>query len=287
MPLFKSLLLSLYYHGTLPWRSVRNAHRAELGQAPVMVLFYHRIADCVPNDWTASNANFARQIRWLKQHFDMVTLGEAQRRIASGDNDRPSISITFDDGYAENCQQALPLLIREGIPCTYFVASSFVKSGKPFPHDGARGKPLRPNTPAEIRQLARSGIEIGAHTRTHADLGQIDDPAQLYEEIVGSKHDLEDLTGKAVRYFAFPYGQHCNLNPLAFQIARDNGFQAVCSAYGGFNFPGEDSFHVQRIHVDDDMVRLKNWVTVDPRKIRATRRYDYEADVCPVVGATP
>ncbi len=287
MPFWKSLILSLYYRGTLPWRSVCNAHRAEAGRAPAMVLFYHRIADREPNDWTASNANFARQIRWLKDHFDMVTLGEAQRRVASGDNDRPCVSITFDDGYAENCQQALPLLIREGVPCTYFVASSFVASGKPFPHDLARGRPLRPNSPAEIRQLAQAGIEIGAHTRTHVDLGQIDDPARLYDEIVGSKHDLEDLTGKAVRYFAFPYGQHRNLNPLAFQIARDNGFQGVCSAYGGFNFPADDSFHLQRIHVDDDMVRLKNWVTVDPRKIRANHRYCYQADASQAAGATP
>ncbi len=48
----------------------------------------------------------------------------------------------------------------------------------------------------------------------------------------------------------------------------------MCSAYGGFNFPGDDPFHLQRIPVDDDMIRLKNWVTQDPRKI-CTPRFEY------------
>ena len=67
----------------------------------------------------------------------MVSLAEAQRRLASGRNDRPCVSITFDDGYADNCDQALPLLIRERIPCTYFVTTRNVIDGKPFPHDVA------------------------------------------------------------------------------------------------------------------------------------------------------
>ena len=41
----------------------------------------------------------------------------------------------------------------------------------------------------------------------------------------------------------------------------------VCSAYGDYNFPGDDPFHIRRIHVDD-MLRLKNWGTIDPRRLR-------------------
>ena len=51
------------------------------------------------------------------------------------------------------------------------------------------------------------------------------------------------------------------------------GYAGVCSAYGGFNFPGDDPFHLQRIHADDDLIRLKNWVTVDPRKLQETRQF--------------
>lgn len=271
----KRLLLNLYYGGSYPLRAWRNAQRRRQGRAPIMVLFYHRIADDRPNDWTASNATFARQIKWLKRRFEMVSLSEAQRRIRAGRNNTPCVSITFDDGYADNCTHALPLLIAERIPCTYFVATQFILEGTPFPHDMARGEPLTPNTPRQIRELSLAGIEMGVHTRTHADLGRTLDPKQLYDEIVVAREELARLTGREARYFAFPFGQHANLNPRAFQVAREAGYAGVCSAYGGFNFPGDDAFHLQRIHVDDDMIRLKNWVTVDPRKLRSIERYDY------------
>ncbi len=106
------------------------------------------------------------------------------------------------------------------MPCTYFVCSGNVLCGKPFPHDVRRGHPLFPNTPEEIRRLADAGIDIGAHTRWHADLGGISDEAQLYEELILPQRELEAITGRPVRYFAFPYGQHANLGPAAFRMAR-------------------------------------------------------------------
>jgi hypothetical protein len=69
------------------------------------------------------------------------------------------------------------------------------------------------------------------------------------------------------------------LNAEAFRLARRAGYQGVCSAYGGYNWPGEDAFHLQRIHADPDMLRLKNWLTFDPRKQRRTERFVYEDQV--------
>jgi hypothetical protein len=54
-------------------------------------------------------------------------------------------------------------------------------------------------------------------------------------------------------------------------MARDAGYRGVCSAYGGYNFPGDDAFHLQRIHGDAEMIRLKNWITMDPRKLTVPR----------------
>jgi peptidoglycan/xylan/chitin deacetylase (PgdA/CDA1 family) len=272
-----NLLLNLYYYGSQPLRRWRNACRSLAGRAPVIVLFYHRIAEDRANAWTTSPRVFARHIRWLKKHFDMVSLAEAQQRIKGPRNERPAVSITFDDGYADNCRFALPLLLGQRIPVTYFVSTAHVLEGLPFLHDLKRGKTLAPNTPQEIRTLAEHGVEIGAHTRTHANLGRIRDSERLWYELAGGKEDLERLTGKPVRYFAFPFGQHSSLNRDAFRLARDCGYEAVCSAYGGYNFPGDDSFHLQRIHADNDMIRLKNWMTVDPRKVKQLRRFAYES----------
>ena len=105
----------------------------------MIVLFYHRIADDAANPWTASNAVFERQIDWLGRHYEFVPLAEAQRRLRAGSNSRPVVSITFDDGYADNCTHALPLLIERRIPCTYFVTTHHILTGEAFPHDLAHG----------------------------------------------------------------------------------------------------------------------------------------------------
>lgn len=265
---WKQLLLATYYYGQLPLRTLDRLRRSARGQAPLMILFYHRIADSQPNDWTMSNACFAEQIDWLQAHFDLISLSELQRRIRSDSNRRPAVSITFDDGYADNCTAALPLLLKRQIPVTYFVSLQHVAHGEPFPHDVAAGTPLRPNTLLELRQMSREGIEIGAHTRTHADLGKIRDAQVLFDEVVTARDELAAAIGCEVRYFAFPFGMPQNMTADAFELARAAGYAGVCSAYGGYNYPGEEAFHLQRMHGDPLLLRLKNALSVDPRKER-------------------
>jgi peptidoglycan/xylan/chitin deacetylase (PgdA/CDA1 family) len=195
-------------------------------------------------------------------------LAEAQSRIASGHNDRPTACITFDDGYADNRRAAIPLLLAQRIPFTYFVSTNHVLGGERFSHDVEAGQPLEVNTLAHLRELASAGVEIGAHTRSHANLGGQLSFEKTFDELVGSKHELETAVGCNVRYFAFPYGKHENLSAAAFHIAFEAGFSGVCSAYGGYNFPGDDAFHLRRFHADCEFVRFKNWLTVDSRKRR-------------------
>ena len=128
-------LLSAYYLATLPARRRAAIDRAARQTEPVRVLFYHRVADRDSNPWTMSRAEFAAQLRWLRARFDLVDLAEAQRRIAAGQNRRPTACITFDDGYAENLEFALPLLIREQVSrinvCLFCmdIARSFLMKG--------------------------------------------------------------------------------------------------------------------------------------------------------------
>ena len=238
------------------------------------MLFYHRVANEKLNDWTIPTRVFEKQIDWLRRRFDVVSLAEAQSRIASGSNRIPTVSITFDDGYADNLGFAVPLLRRYQIPFTYFVSTDHGLGGKPFPQDVEIGQPLAPNTAAEIRELAAAGVEIGGHTRSHADLGRKLSEAKLVDEIAGCKRSLELVINRPVRYFAFPYGQHENLAVAGFRVAFDAGYEGVCSAYGGYNFPGDDPFHIRRIHADPEFIRLKNWLTVDPRKLALQNDFD-------------
>ncbi len=283
MRLWKKIALEAYWYGSLPYRWWFRRRMTTAGQVPVTILFYHRVADRCPNAWTLSTGEFERQIAWLRQNTDIVSLQEAQRRIASGHNTRPTSCITFDDGYADNCRFALPLLMRHRLPATYFVSMGHVFHGKPFPHDVQVGVPLPVNSIDDLKQMAGNGIEIGLHTRWHADLGQVTDEAQLHDEVVAAGRELADAVSHPVRYFAFPYGLHENLNARAIQLAREAGYLGVCSAYGAYNFPGEDAFHLQRIHADPQWVRFKNWVTIDPRK---TAR-EPQCDVDPIASPSP
>jgi peptidoglycan/xylan/chitin deacetylase (PgdA/CDA1 family) len=270
MPLWKAILLGLYCHGTAPLRWRWMARASQAGRAPVMVVYYHRIADDGQGEWTFPCELFRRQIDWMRRRFDMVSLTEAQRRLREG-NPRPCVSISFDDGYAVNSRTALPMLADLQIPCTYFVSVRNVLGGVPFPHDVARGVPLPVNTVSELRDMAAAGVEIGCHTRTHADLGRIADPDALFDEVVTAGAELQAAIGRQVRYFAFPYGLRPNLNAAAFRMAAEHGYDGVCSAYGGYNWPGDDPFHLQRIPGDRSTIRLQNWLTGDPRKLHVPR----------------
>ena len=275
MPLWKQILLNLYYHASYPVRTWNYWREVSKDHLPIIILFYHRIADDRANAWTVSNAMFSRQIDWLERHFQLVSLEEAQRRIRQGYNHQTCISITFDDGYADNCQQAIPLLVKKRIPCTYFVTLQNVMKEEPFSHDLMLGHHLAPNNLEQLRAMAAAGVEIGGHAYTHADLGAITDPRLLHQEVVTAKEDLQKALGRPIRYFAFPYGQHKNLGSMAFKLVEQAGYAGACSAYGGLNYPGDDPFHLQRIAVDDNMIHLKNWVTMDPRKLH-THRFEYQ-----------
>lgn len=271
---WKAALLTAYYQASRPARWLWRQQQAQVGQLPIVVLFYHRVAGDVATPWTCSNHDFTRQMRWLQKHFDLLSLAEVQERVRSGRNTRPAVAITFDDGYAENCDVALPLLVELKIPCAYFVSTRYVVDRLPFPHDIACGQRFAPNTPDQIKMFAAAGIEMGAHTRTHPDLAQIHDPHRLHDEVVTASEELQALAGTPVRYFAFPFGQHVNLNPQVFELCHEVGFDGVCSAYGGANFPGDDAFHIQRVATDTELIRIKNRVT---RPIRPTDvvRYEY------------
>ena len=276
MGFLRELGINAYYFGTLPARLRALRKDARLGRAAVVVLAYHRVADVAGTPWTMTHAMFERHIDWLSKHVDLISLEEAQRRIRSGRNERLSAVITFDDGYADNNARALPLLVERKIPCTYFVTLRNVLDGSPFTHDVALGRPSRPNSIEELRDWSRRGIEIGTHGFEHADMAKVRDDAEIERQIIEPKHRLEEELGRPVRYFAFPFGLYANLSSRVFQIASGGGYAGVLSAYGGYNFPGEDPFHLQRVLVDNQMARLRNRATVDPRK-RVVTRFEYGA----------
>ncbi len=258
-------LLRAYYWATLPARRRRLRTWAADGIAPITILFYHRVHEDRATPWTTHPRAFRRQIAWLLDHADLVSLQEAQTRLQRGNfSCRPTVAITFDDGYEDNLASALPLLIQHAVPCTYFVTAENVLRGLPFEHDRAYGVSPRPHTAAHIRDLAASGVEIGSHAWSHRDFGALDADTTR-REFIDSRRALEDIISAPITRFAFPFGRPENAPPHAIALARECGYGAVCTAYGGYNVPPCDGFVLRRFHGDDPWIRMANRVTVDTR----------------------
>ncbi|WP_419189043.1 polysaccharide deacetylase family protein [Stieleria marina] len=250
--------------------SLRRARMEELcrkGKAPMYVPFYHRVANNSPNDWTISRDTFAKQVDYCLEHFDPVGLDEVQRRVRVNESQRPTITFTFDDGYAENCEFALPLLVEKKMPTVYFVTVNCIRQQESFPHDCESGVSLAVNTVSQIREFSDLGIEIGLHTRSHVDFANVHSAAEIHSEIIDAKIELEQIIGRKVRYFAFPFGMPAQLTQAAIETVYEAGLSGFCSAYGAYNLPGRDAFHIRRFHGDGEFNRFLNWTSFDPRKV--------------------
>jgi peptidoglycan/xylan/chitin deacetylase (PgdA/CDA1 family) len=96
------------------------------------VLIYHRVLSGLdPMQPTVPDeVSFRWQMQLLKDHFDVLPLSEAIRRLQDGALPKRAASITFDDGYADNVSVALPVLQRLGLPATFFIATGYLDGGR-------------------------------------------------------------------------------------------------------------------------------------------------------------
>jgi peptidoglycan/xylan/chitin deacetylase (PgdA/CDA1 family) len=101
------------------------------------VLIYHRVPaqpdELLPGEPCA--AEFERTMRWVKSVFNVIPLEEGVAGIKSGKLPRRALSITFDDGYANNATVAAPILKRLGLHATFFIATGFLDGGRMFNDD--------------------------------------------------------------------------------------------------------------------------------------------------------
>jgi peptidoglycan/xylan/chitin deacetylase (PgdA/CDA1 family) len=101
-------------------------------QASLSVLIFHRVLPrpdpLFPDEVDA--ARFDRVCKWIKQWFNVLPLDEAVRRLGVGQLPARAMAITFDDGYRDNCELALPILKRHGLSATFFVATGYLDGGR-------------------------------------------------------------------------------------------------------------------------------------------------------------
>jgi glycosyltransferase involved in cell wall biosynthesis/peptidoglycan/xylan/chitin deacetylase (PgdA/CDA1 family) len=190
------------------WTGVRQAASPELwkrARGATLVLGYHAFgADGEgASRYVLPGKRFARQLRWLvKRRYNVITLGELAAFRAEHRFPPPrSVVITIDDAYAETAGIVAKELEHHGLRATLFVLSSDTMT-EAIDSALAERKIVHGRALAALPERI---FEIGSHTRTHRRLTLLE-PAAAQEEIEGSKHDLEELLGRKVDLFAYPFG---------------------------------------------------------------------------------
>jgi len=297
-------------------RALKN-HLLNLIDFPVIILLYHRVTKLPadPEMLAVSPDNFRSHMEFLKQQFQIVRLEEEWSNLKE-----KAIVITFDDGYADNVHEALPILEELGVPATFFVSTAHIGTGKEFwwhqlegillgegefaprfilqdsryggdwgtetlekrtllyaslntimqrvsperrenwldqlrkwADSGDVGKDIhRSMSQKEIKKLAVSPwATIGAHTVSHTALSALA-KEQQQKEIFASKQDLENMTGKEITTFSYPFGRKQDYDRASIRLCREAGFSKAAA-----NFPGQvhrwtDPFQLPR-HL------IRNW----------------------------
>lgn len=291
------------------------------GDSALSILIYHRVLEhSDPLLFELPDiAGFDRQMATLKRSFNVMTLADAVEALKTTSLPPRAACVTFDDGYADNFTNALPVLKRHQIPACFFVAAGFLDGGCMWndklveivrSFDGASIdcpelglELLRTETLADrraalvklvaalkylplerrdalvellvartqtriphdlmmssvqVRALADSGMEIGGHTLHHPILNTLDLRAAR-QEIVDGRLSLSAITGRPVRFFAYPNGmpeydfgrEHAGLvKALGFEAAVSTGWGVACSGDDLFELPrftpwGKTGIHFQ------------------------------------------
>ena len=215
-----------------------------------VVVAFHRVKNAHSGDGlTVSLPLFDRYCRFFRDHFNVVPLGDLVTRLERRQPLDRELSITFDDGYLDNFQNAAPILRKYSLPAAFFVVTRWM-GGDVVPWWDRQARVRHPWMSWEqVRTLHRSGFEIGAHTRTHVDLGAVGG-RYAEAEITGARADLERELGGAVDLFAYPYGTRENMSEANRMLVKQAGFRCCCSCFGGGVASDTDPFRLARVPIN-------------------------------------
>lgn len=183
--------------------SAARAGRTRLTVPPVFM--YHSISPSgLPDPYRlrVHPDRLDRHLRLLRRvGLRGVSLSEllrAQERGAA----RRLVGLTFDDGYTDYVEHALPILRRHGMTSTLYAVAGRLGGSNEW-DDGPR---LGLMDSDQLRAVAAAGQEVGSHTMTHPHLAGAGTDV-LRQEIAGSREVLQDVLQLPVPSFCYPYGE--------------------------------------------------------------------------------
>jgi peptidoglycan/xylan/chitin deacetylase (PgdA/CDA1 family) len=187
------------------------------------MLTYHSL-DTSGSILSVAPQQFAEQMAHLARlGFQGMSLRKAVAyRQEHGTWPARGVVLTFDDGYANCYEAALPVLRQHGFTATVFLVSGHMGGCNDWEPPLALLGTQSMLTWEQVAALAQAGLEIGAHTVTHRDLQRLT-PAEVEGEIRAARDDIAQRLGTPVESFAYPFGSTsplvCELVQQAFRIA--------------------------------------------------------------------
>lgn len=243
----------------------------------MLILAYHAVAD-EPSPVTTSLSELRADLDALESAGYAFQTLDACAEWLDGSRSMPerSAAITFDDGYQSVTRVALPLLVELGVPATVFVIAGRLGGGNDWAGQWTSVPRMPLMDAADIREAVTAGMAIGAHAWSHASLPDLEE-RRLEREVHEAGDRLEQVSGVAVRHFAYPYGRRGAREVAA--VARR--YRTAVSATTGLVREGASLYDLPRLDAHDIHVarraRLLNPVALRPylaarRLLRGLRR---------------
>lgn len=220
---------------------------------------YHDVATVSTDFLTIGKADFARQMAWLADNYQPLTLQMAIDAWQKNRSLSDGVLITFDDGYVGIYDFVWPILNKYNVPAVFFLTTDYLGQDNNW---NTRADTIKHHLSAsEVQEMAGdSKISFGAHGLTHHRLTKFT-KERIKKELQGSKTFIEMLTDRPVLACAYPYG---SFNEQVLAIARELfhlGFAA--------NHDGEDNWRINPhalrriyIHPRSTLVELKTLLKV-------------------------
>ena len=162
-----------------------------------------------------------------------------------GDKDGKVVGLTFDDGYQNILINAAPILKKYNFSATCYIVSESIGTSNTWDlNKKITQRPLM--TENEIYKWLGLGMDIGAHTKTHADLTSIS-AQRVQSEINDSKIDLEGKFKVTISDFCYPFGR---FNDLACSITKNSGYLSATTMIRGRASTKSNRLQLPRIPIN-------------------------------------
>jgi len=220
------------------------------GRGSVVVLCYHGISQ-----------GYRNAFAWQMSHIAHRTTSPEELRRAPSRRfgAMPRVCVTFDDGFENLLENAVPVLEQLGVPAMVFIVPANMGTkprwNMPPGHSEAKERLM---DQVQIEGLVKHrGIQVGSHTLTHANLTALEMP-DLRRELLESKILLENTLRAPVTAVAFPYGA-CNKAIL--DAAEFVGYMLACTLEPRLYSSKKDGLRVGRFSMSPGVWPIEFYLT--------------------------